>query len=250
MGKVYEITHQQYAHIICELHETKKILKAITEEIDAKKKSLNEAKALNEGIIDTLKRYLSVGMLPIGIMVSLLLSQKASPEQLTQAGVPPQQVQQAVQMAQQKTKQIPTMQQAQQQVQQGQGVVKEMFDDFDQLKNNAHSPLATMAKTRKNVITSFELMPLEKQAEFLFNKENYWNIKDAMVKQFTKKLSLLQNPEQIATYLIKLITSVKGIMKLIDPALLNNTAVLDLIKTKNPQVFNYLSTAKNKMNVG
>ncbi len=93
-------------------------------------------------------------------------------------------------------------------------------------------------------------MPLEKQAEFLFNKENYWEIKNVMIQKFTQKLASLPNLNQSADYLIKLIKSVPGTMKLIDPKLLSNDAIFNEIKNKDNQAFQYLVRARNRTKVG
>ena len=97
MPKTYYITETQYRKLVESKQKETKILKSITEEIDAKRKTLSEATALNEGIIDTIKKYWRAGMLTAGILGSLLAAQKVDAQQLQQAGIPTELVQQAQQ---------------------------------------------------------------------------------------------------------------------------------------------------------
>lgn len=97
MGKTYYITESQYKALVEIKQKERKTLVSITEEINIKKKSLTEATALNEGIIDTIKKYLRAGALTAGILGSLLASQQVNAQQLQQAGVPTEMVQQAMQ---------------------------------------------------------------------------------------------------------------------------------------------------------
>jgi hypothetical protein len=99
MAKTYYITESQYKTLLESKQLEKKNLIAISEEIDLKRKTLTEAKALNEGVIDTVKKYLRAGALTAGILGSLLAAQKVDAQQLQQAGVPTELVQQAVQQS-------------------------------------------------------------------------------------------------------------------------------------------------------
>lgn len=96
MAKTYYITESQYKSLLESKKIEKKNLLAITEEIDLKRKTLTEATALNEGVIDTIKKYLRAGALTAGILASLLAAQKVDAQQLQQAGVPTELVQKAV----------------------------------------------------------------------------------------------------------------------------------------------------------
>ena len=97
MGKTYYIREAQYRTLVETKQKERKTLLSITEEINTKKKTLTEAKALNEGIIDTVKKYLRTGALTASILGSLLASQQVNAQQLQQAGVPTELVQQAMQ---------------------------------------------------------------------------------------------------------------------------------------------------------
>lgn len=99
MPKTYYITETQYKTLVESKQKERKTLLSITEEIDSKRKTLIESTALNEGIIDTVKKYLRAGMLTAGILGSLLAAQKVDAQQLQQAGVPTELVQQAQQQA-------------------------------------------------------------------------------------------------------------------------------------------------------
>jgi len=95
MAKQYYITETQYRKLV----ETKKArqdtYRTICEEIDQKRLSLTEATQLNEGIIDTVKKYWRAGALTLGILASLLAAQKVDAQQLQQAGIPTEMVQKA-----------------------------------------------------------------------------------------------------------------------------------------------------------
>lgn len=97
MPKVYYISESKFKELV----EIKKIesdtLKKISEELDQKKATLTEAKLLNEGIIDVVKKYWRSGLLTAGILASLLGAQKVDAQQLLQAGIPTELVQQAQQ---------------------------------------------------------------------------------------------------------------------------------------------------------
>lgn len=99
MSKTYYITESQYRTLVESKREQKKTLDAISEELDKKRSTLTEAAMLNEGIIDTIKKYLRAGALTAGIVASLLASQKVNAQQLQQAGVPTEMVQKAQQQA-------------------------------------------------------------------------------------------------------------------------------------------------------
>lgn len=99
MGKTYYITESQYKQLVESKQKERKTLLSITEEIDAKRKKLTEATQLNEGIIDTVKKYWRAGMLTAAILGSLLAAQKVDAQQLQQAGVPTELVQQGQQAA-------------------------------------------------------------------------------------------------------------------------------------------------------
>lgn len=95
MGKTYYISESQFRALVESKQKERKTLLSITEEIDLKRKTLTESTLLNEGIIDTIKKYWRTGMLTAGILASLLASQKVDAQQLQQAGIPTELVQQA-----------------------------------------------------------------------------------------------------------------------------------------------------------
>jgi len=95
MAKQYYITETQYRKLIEAKKSRQDTYRTICEEIDKKKKTLTEATQLNEGIIDTIKKYWRAGALTAGILASLLAAQKVDAQQLQQAGVPTEMVQQA-----------------------------------------------------------------------------------------------------------------------------------------------------------
>lgn len=95
MGKTYYITESQYRQLVESKQKERKTLLTITEEIDSKKRSLTEGTQLNEGIIDTVKKYMRAGVLTASILGSLLAAQKVNAQQLQQAGVPTELVQKA-----------------------------------------------------------------------------------------------------------------------------------------------------------
>ena len=97
MKKTYYISEAQFKGLVETKREQKKVFNRICEEIDAKKKALNETAKLNEGIVDTIKGYLRAGTLTVGIITALLLAMKVDTHQLKQAGVPQQTIQTAVQ---------------------------------------------------------------------------------------------------------------------------------------------------------
>ena len=97
MKKTYYITESQYNQLLESKIEQKKVFNRICEEIEKKKKSINETTQLNEGIVDTIKGYLRAGTLTIGIITALLLAMKVDTNQLKQACVPDQAIQTAVQ---------------------------------------------------------------------------------------------------------------------------------------------------------
>lgn len=95
MPKVYYISETRFKELV----EVKRVevdtLNKITEELDQKRATLTEATLLNEGIIDTIKKYWRAGLLTAGILGSLLAAQKVDAQQLQQAGIPTELVQQA-----------------------------------------------------------------------------------------------------------------------------------------------------------
>jgi hypothetical protein len=96
MAKTFYITESQYKTLLESKKVEKKNLQAITEELELKKKTLTEATALNEGVIDTIKKYLRAGALTAAIVGSLLSAGQVNAQQLQQAGVPTEMVQQAM----------------------------------------------------------------------------------------------------------------------------------------------------------
>jgi hypothetical protein len=97
MAKTYFITESQYKILLESKRIERKNYLHISEELESKKKTLTEATAINEGVIDTIKKYLKTGALTAGILASLLTSQQVNAQQLQQAGVPTELVQQAMQ---------------------------------------------------------------------------------------------------------------------------------------------------------
>jgi hypothetical protein len=95
MKKTYFITETQYKKLLQIKNEEKKLINQINEELESKK--LSEGATLNEGLIDTIKKYLRAGALTLPIIISLLSSQKVDAQQLQQAGVPQEMVSQAMQ---------------------------------------------------------------------------------------------------------------------------------------------------------
>jgi predicted transcriptional regulator len=107
MAKTYYITESQFKGLVEKKKQDAKIYKEICEEIDKKRGSLTEGKQLNEDIVKTIKGYLRAGALSASILAALLGAQKVDQNQLQQAGVPNEMVQQAQQQTQQqKTQQI------------------------------------------------------------------------------------------------------------------------------------------------
>lgn len=94
--KIYYITESQFKALIERKKSEKVLLSKILEEIDQKKKSLNEATAINEGIIDTIKSYVRKGMITTALIASLLASNQVNAQQLQAAGVPKAQIEQAI----------------------------------------------------------------------------------------------------------------------------------------------------------
>lgn len=102
MGKTIYITESQFKSLVEKKKNDIITFKAICEEIDAKKAILKEGAELNEDIIKTIKGYLRAGALTASILAALLGAQKVDSNQLHQAGVPSEMVQQAQQKVQQK----------------------------------------------------------------------------------------------------------------------------------------------------
>lgn len=94
--KIYYITESQFKALIERKKSEKVLLSKILEEISQKKKSLNEAAAINEGIIDTIKNYVRKGMITTALISSLLASNQVNAQQLQAAGVPKAQIEQAI----------------------------------------------------------------------------------------------------------------------------------------------------------
>jgi hypothetical protein len=70
MGKIFYISESQYKQLVERKKNETLITKDIIKEIDSKILSLNEEKLLNEGIIDTIKSYLSKVLITDGIIDS------------------------------------------------------------------------------------------------------------------------------------------------------------------------------------
>jgi len=86
----YILTETQYISLV-EKKRDDKIAKQILEELDRNKKNLHEGKILNEAIVDTLKKYAMRGLLTVGVL-STLLANNVSAQDLEQAGVPENQI--------------------------------------------------------------------------------------------------------------------------------------------------------------
>jgi hypothetical protein len=110
MPKTYYISESQFKTLMESKREQKKTLQSITEEIDLKRKTLSEGTLLNEGIIDTVKKYWRAGALTAAILGSLLSAQKVDAQQLQQAGIPTEMVQQAMQQVKHNPNEMTTKQ--------------------------------------------------------------------------------------------------------------------------------------------
>jgi hypothetical protein len=95
MAKTIYITESQFKTLVEKKKEEKKHYTQINNELDQKKGSLTEAKLLNEGVVNILKKYLKEGMLTTGITASLLATKKVNEHQLIEAGVSPKLVEKA-----------------------------------------------------------------------------------------------------------------------------------------------------------
>lgn len=101
MAKVYYISESNYKKLVEKKRQETLTFNEICEELDRKRSQITEATLLNEGILDTIKKYLRAGTLTAGILASLLASEKVNAQQLAQAGVPKQ----TIELAQQKVNQ-------------------------------------------------------------------------------------------------------------------------------------------------
>ncbi len=110
MAKTIYITESQFKSLVEKKKEEKKIFNQICEELNQKKASLTEAAALNEGVIDTVKKYLRAGALTAAIIGSLLSAGQVNAQQLQQAGVPTELVQQGLQKVKHDPSQMSTKQ--------------------------------------------------------------------------------------------------------------------------------------------
>lgn len=93
--KIYYVTESQFAALIEKKKVERAILKEMLEKIKEQKLTLNEGKALNEGIIDTVKSYVSKGLMTAALVATLLASGQVNAQQLQQAGVPQNQIEMA-----------------------------------------------------------------------------------------------------------------------------------------------------------
>lgn len=86
----YLITETQYVELVNK-KKTKRISNQILEEIARNRKNLNEGIILNEAIVDTLRKYVKRGLMTAGV-ISTLLANNVSAQDLIQAGVSPNQI--------------------------------------------------------------------------------------------------------------------------------------------------------------
>jgi len=96
MKKIYYITESQFKGLVESKKEQKKVFNQICEEIDAKRKTLNETVKLNKGIVDTIQQYVKTGSLTEGIIKALMQTQKVDGKQLQEAGVSQETIQKLI----------------------------------------------------------------------------------------------------------------------------------------------------------
>jgi hypothetical protein len=94
--KKYVITESQYWQLIERKKQEKNTVNRILEDIERAEKSLNEGVLLNESIVDTIKKYAKKGLLTTAVVASLLGSGKVNAQQLQQAGVEQNKIEQAM----------------------------------------------------------------------------------------------------------------------------------------------------------
>ena len=87
----YIITESQYKTLVAQ-KKTERVAKQILEEIARSKRNLNEGVMLNEAIVDTLKRYAKKGLLTAAVLTTLLAN-NVSAQDLAKAGVSPNEIQ-------------------------------------------------------------------------------------------------------------------------------------------------------------
>jgi hypothetical protein len=87
MAKIFYITESQFKTLVENKKKEKKHYILINKELNQKGGSLTEAKLLNEGVVNILKKYLKEGMLTTSISASLLANKKVNEHQLIEAGL-------------------------------------------------------------------------------------------------------------------------------------------------------------------
>lgn len=100
----YSVPSDEERDNIHELADEEKILKQIQADLEAEKNKVQEVEALEEGVIDTIKKYVRRGLLTATIIAQLLSAGSVTAQQLTQAGVPEQDVKQAVEKVEKEQK--------------------------------------------------------------------------------------------------------------------------------------------------
>lgn len=96
MGKIYYVTKSQFKGLVESKVVQKKTYNQICEEIEVKRKTLNETLELNKGIVETIQQYVKAGSLTEGIMKALIQSQKVEGKQLQEAGVSKETIQKLI----------------------------------------------------------------------------------------------------------------------------------------------------------
>src|SRR5690606_32942144 len=91
----YIIKKSQYEQLLENKRKEATVIKKILEDIKRAENSLNEGEMLNEAIVDTLRRYFKKGLLTTAVIASLLAN-NVQAQQLAQAGVPQQKIEQAL----------------------------------------------------------------------------------------------------------------------------------------------------------
>lgn len=91
----YIIKKSQYEQLLENKRKEATVIKKILENIRRAENSLNEGEMLNEAIVDTIRRYFKKGLLTTAVIASLLAN-NVQAQQLAQAGVPQQKIEQAL----------------------------------------------------------------------------------------------------------------------------------------------------------
>jgi len=86
----YYITEKQYIGLVNK-KKTLKVANQILEELERNRKNLNEGVMLNEAVVDTLRKYVKRGLLTVGV-ITTLLANNVSAQDLMTAGVSPNQI--------------------------------------------------------------------------------------------------------------------------------------------------------------